>query len=279
VAAGSIIRSQIPDGTLCGPPCYLIKDSPSSHPGIPVAQSVIDVGGGVISSNRRNVISQNIISADIPDYNFFESKIPSEVLANDGFDIYIRDLPSRSPADLLYRAVEYGGYRWIRIVGDPTNNIFSLTPIIPPNPNYKLQERLIIFVKNADLSINTPLKIDRKRGGYYFIVQGDGNENSPAVRIDPNVGASPPYHQGDDPDIEAIFFVDGTFDSGTTPQQDDDNQLYIRGSVFAQSFSLQRDLFNNSQYPAEIFEFAPDLLFTWPPSLTRKKIIWRETTP
>jgi hypothetical protein len=40
-----------------------------------------------------------------------------------------------------------------------------------------------------------------------------------------------------------------------------------------------RNLPNNTQAPSEVFEYAPDLLFNYPTSLTLKRTRWKEITP
>ena len=42
---------------------------------------------------------------------------------------------------------------------------------------------------------------------------------------------------------------------------------------------LGRNLVDNTQTPAEVFIYAPDLLFNYPTSLTLKRTRWKEVTP
>ncbi len=76
------------------------------------------------------------------------------------------------------------------------------------------------------------------------------------------------------PHLEGIYYAQNTFitEAGA-------NQLHLRGSVAANNFSLQRDLTDNSQDPAEIFEYGVDQVMAFPKELTRKRLIWREVAP
>jgi len=58
-------------------------------------------------------------------------------------------------------------------------------------------------------------------------------------------------------------------------------KLWVKGAAVAYGgVRFQRDLGGgNSTAPAELFEYDPTLLFTYPRELTRKNMTWREVAP
>jgi len=74
---------------------------------------------------------------------------------------------------------------------------------------------------------------------------------------------------------EGIFLTEGQFQTGAGTEQ-----LHIRGMVAAyDGIVLQRDLTDNSETPAELFEYAPDMVLTFPRDLTSAAIRWKEVAP
>jgi hypothetical protein len=140
--------------------------------------------------------------------------------------------------------------------------------------------KVVLFV-NGDLNINSTISLNDGRGFFLAIVDGDINVNA-------NIGHAPvDVSTLVDPELEGLFFATGQFDTGGGGLQ-----LYVRGSVAAmgrasgnpatfpdEGIVLRRDLLNNAAHPAEYFEYAPDLLFNFPPSLGEKTIRWVETAP
>jgi hypothetical protein len=132
-------------------------------------------------------------------------------------------------------------------------------------------DKVVIFV-NGDLNINDTIRLNDGRGFFLAIVKGD-------INVDRDVGHDPVNVDGSTPDIEGLFFANGQFKTGESKKQ-----LHVRGSVAAmgngsEGVVLKRDLDNNAAHPAQYFEFAPDLLFNFPPSLGEKTIRWVETAP
>lgn len=269
VAAVSGISSQIPSWCTLNPGCrpYFIRDNPSGHPGVPSAGGQTDFGSGN-SSSRLWDAEDSSYSGENIDYDFFERKIPKEVLNSPNFNFSV---PRISGGDLEREGVEYpqgSGYYWLRYT---TEFGFSRDLTIQgPEANLN-NRRVILFVADENnLNIDTNINLTTPgTSGFYVIASGD-------VNIGPDVGDAP--SSSPDIDIQGVFYVDKTFSTGTRGN-DQDDQLYIRGSVSASNFSLQRDLPINTLYPAEIFEFAPDLVLGWPSFLSGKNIVWKEVAP
>ena len=101
-----------------------------------------------------------------------------------------------------------------------------------------------------------------------IIVEGD-------ILIDSSVGGTP---GGTTPHLEGLFIAD-TFDTGTQfPTADP--QLFIRGSVVANTIDLNRDLLSdNATLSAEKIEFAPGLMFHYPHALGARTMEWKEVAP
>ncbi len=261
--------SKIPNPTLC-PDCTFIKDNPLGHPGVPSAGGETDFGDGQVSSKGWVVEDSSYEGMDPFTYEYFERKIPigvNPILINDNtFDQ--TDLGNCDPN-------AGKGYCWYKYEGNGLNDLV----VEDIGGGVSLDnKKVVLFVKNADLVIKSKISAFPGLGGFYAIVEGDRNNSQAdaAIRIDPSVGDLPASRGG--PDIQGVFFTEGTFSTGSQGDNSD-LQLYIRGSVFANQFNLQRDLPNNSANPAEVFEFAPDLILNWPPFLSGKNITWQEVSP
>lgn len=264
VAGSGNIVSQIPAQCTLSPLCTpnFILDNPQKHPGVPSAGGQTDFGSGNSSSRGWNAEDSSYLGESV-DYEFFERKIPKEVLTNPNFNF------SQTPIGgdwLENNGVEYppnSGYFWLRFWRPGFSSDLTIgTPVFLDN------RRLILFVE-GDLNIAATINGTRGTSGFYAIVNGN-------INIDSDVGE--PAGSNLDPDIEGVFYAEGAFSTGTRGP-DSDEQLFVRGAVSAGSFNLQRDLPINTFNPAEIFEFAPDLVIGWPPYLSGKNVVWREVAP
>ena len=262
------IYSPIPSSSLFP---FLIRDNPTNHPGIPAAGSTINLSSGEPSS--QGWVAQNVpyLNTDSYSYDFFEKKIPSQVLSNIETTVNENTLENGG--------FSYGGYYWFKHTGgslildsnDVPNKLISLA-----------NRKVIVFVESGDVTINTKIRFGDGVGAFYLIA----NYN---VLIDPEVGgvASNPNRLVD---LEGLIFADGQIRTGTR-DNDLDQQLYVRGILAGlgiigngpigarDGVDLQRDLPDNSTYPAELIQFAPDLVLNWPPYLSTKHVTWREVAP
>ena len=122
--------------------------------------------------------------------------------------------------------------------------------IIGPNNDYGNGT----FYRNGNLTIKDNIYIDETNGvgnviselpSVAFVVNGD-------LVIDPTV-----TH------LNGIFYVLGEFATGQS-----DQPLTIDGAVAAESFNLERDLFNSDD-PDELFIYDPRLFINPPPGFLR----------
>jgi hypothetical protein len=122
--------------------------------------------------------------------------------------------------------------------------------------------KVVLFV-DGDLTINGNINSVPGQGLFLVIVFGD-------IRITATAGGA----EDSGPHLEGVFYAQNTFitEAGA-------NQLHLRGSVYANDYSLNRNLADNSQDPAEIFEYGVDQVMAFPKDLTRKRLIWREVAP
>ncbi len=262
IYAGSSIYSSIPPATVCvAPTCtpVLIKDGVGGTPGTPMYAGLnasTGPAGGQISS--KNWLANAAYGGKNYNYAYFASMIPSAVLADPKFIMTGNTVFAGSFAS---NGVTYGGYRWIKHVGDLT--------IEKDN----LNKKVILFVENGNLTIRDTIKFNQKGKEFFMAIVGNtpGNTTGGNIIIDPLVTDATGGYA-----LEGLYLADGQFSTGiaTTP-------LKIRGSIVSSlAPSLQRDLgVLNGTMPAESVEFAPDLVANFPPQLSRKKVIWKEVAP
>ncbi|KKS89135.1 MAG: hypothetical protein UV64_C0011G0013, partial [Parcubacteria group bacterium GW2011_GWC1_43_11b] len=244
-----IIRSLLPTlVTPCdSPSCerYLIRDNPLDNPGVPSAGSGTDYGGGTASSRSWNAEGSAFLASKIPDYATFEARIPAAAAPE--------EITSSSVNGLTFEngGTPYGGYYWYKYVG--SSSTFTIDPPLDlggnPIPAQLGDRRVVLFVKDADLVINSKIFATPGLGGIYVIVFTGSD--------------------GVAPDNDPQLFVRGSLAGlGMNPNPGDSD-----GVVF------QRKLSDNTNKPGEIIEFAPDLVLSWPPYLSGKNITWREVVP
>jgi len=266
VSKTSTIVSRIPQ--LCDESgtCHrrdFIYGLPPANSGIPIAAGTTFFGEGYPSSADWDAELVVNPSQDL-DYNFFAAKIPTQVLSDPNFNTSDSEL---TQDDLTSQGKTFAGYRWIRYRGSGNLSIGRNT-----NTTINLNSKVILFVEgNVTTKIKSKIRLqDPGSGsGFYLISKGD-------VVIDKDLGDQ--ASNSPDTDVEAIIFTERNFITESKGQYQD-LQLKIRGSVVASGFSLERSLDNNADHPAEIFEFAPDIVLTWPKFLSKKPTVWREVTP
>jgi len=191
-----------------------------------------------------------------------------------GFDYFNSRISSIVPKTTLgtsagnadfQSGTQHEGYYWYYYNG--ANH--SGSPLTLSGSNINVGSRkVVLIVENADLIINTSIGVDDGRGT--FIVFADRD-----IDVSSSVGSV----NGSAPDIEGVFVSNGEFATGTVGS-DNDSILYVRGVVAANAgINLQRNLPDNSQRPAEIFEHGIDQMFLFPNGLSAKRIQWKEVAP
>jgi hypothetical protein len=255
-ADGSI--SSVIQVTCTLPACdpVLITADAGEDPGVPSFLGSINPGLGLpdppyISSTEWNVKSS--YSGPTPDYDFFERKLPS------GIPFFIITTSSVAGSVFNLGGTEYRGYYWYKYEG--VGDLRIQSPI-----NLPAGRRVVLMVE-SDLEIGANINHDPvSPGRNFFMVLARGD-----IRVLDTAGGAP----GTGPHLEGIFLADGQFRTETGS-----NQVHVRGGVVALGgIDLRRDLPDNSQTPAEIFEFGADQLFLFPAPMSQRQISWREVAP
>ena len=250
------IQSAIPSGCslpVCNP-VFSISGS-GGYPGVPVygGTSVSFESGSTSSTNwmANSVYSQRRAY----DYSYFRSLIPQGITLNPVASVSVDGSFFESGG-----TTDSSGYTWYLYNGA------SLGSTLRINTNMSLSggRRVILFVENADIELGGRINL-ADRGDDFVMLVVDGDTRILPVVANP-AGAA----------LEGVYMTDGTFATGQG-----DQQLRIRGFVAAHTgMNLERDLGSaNQTAPAEIFENAPELVFTYPKTLTLKRILWREVAP
>ena len=119
-------------------------------------------------------------------------------------------------------------------------------------------QRVILFVDGGDLTVNGQISLTDGLGFFMAVVKGN-------IIINPAVAS-----------LEGFYLADDEFRTGAGSVQ-----LTVRGSVAGLGgVSLQRNLgATNTTTPAEVFEYAPDLAFTYPRKLGVRRMRWKEVAP
>lgn len=246
--------------SLCSGGCSPLfdLDGPGGFPGLPIYSGSYDFGSGSTSSTNW------LAEATFNDtrqytYSYFDKKVPADATINEingslG-DIPGSSIPSGSTDD---------GYYWYHYDGTAYGDM-----TISGDVSIDGDEKIILFVEAADLNIQGNISITSNGQGFLLVIVGEASDGTKGnINIDSSVTS-----------LEGLFLADNSFQSGTAGA-DTDSQLYIRGSVAAYSgINLQRDLVDDTQTPAEVIEYAPELMLLFPKSLSLERMRWEEVAP
>ena len=246
------IRSTIPivscsaSGT-CEP--YLIFNDTGNFPGVPLYFGTISPSAPDISTENWNT-DTDYSSPEIYDYAFFANKIPVTGEA----------IPSNSIDGTAFTgSVVSDGYEWYEYDGA------ALGPNLSINTDIDFGGRkIVLFVDDADLTLLGQVNVNDGVGLFMVIVDR-------SILVGPGVGGVVGPH------LEGLYVVDEQFITGSS-----NLPLHIRGSVAANDrvvLAGQRDLDDNSDAPAELFEYGADQIFLFPDDLTPRNLRWREVAP
>jgi len=269
ITNGNLI-SPIPTATCVLPGCNPVfgLDGPGGYPGVPgyggtTADFEEGTGTGTVSSTNWLANSTSTFRR-VYGYSYFQSLIRPDVEINEISE------PEIQGGYLVSQGNATRGYVWFRRQGDLT---------ITGTAN--LQDRKVVLLVDGDLYLGRPpaqsgssIRIRDGSGFFMAIVSGD-------IIISPKVVVADP--QNPEPILEGIFLAEGQVKTGTYGTGLD-GQLWLRGSVAAYGgVVLERDLTgsdpDNTETPAEFFEYGPDLLFTYPRDLTYRRYRWKEVAP
>jgi hypothetical protein len=245
---GTDVTSQIPATcdpaiTSCEP--YIVVDS-----GIPISGGGTTVNPGSGDPSEPGWVAEGSeYLGKTYNYSYFVGRLP----ANVDPDLLLVNLVSE--ADFTSGGTEYpAGSDYYYYSYDGSLGKLTISAI-----GGSLNSRkVILFVSGADVDIGGD--IDFAVGTEFFMLISDGN-----------IGISDSASL-----IEGVYAVDGDFNTDIDAASEPDAPLTIRGTVIANQILLNRELADNSQDPAETFEFAPDLMMQFPHSLGEQNIRWRE---
>lgn len=264
---GNLI-SEIPGA--CSGACSPIfdLDGLGGFPGLPIYTGSYDFsdGSGQGTASSTNWLAEATFNdTRTYNYSFFEKRIPSDATLNEITS------PSIPGTDITSGGTVYDGYYWYHYDGDTYGDL-----VITSDVTIAADRKVILFVESADLTIQGNISIQADGQGFLLVIVGENASGGKGnITIDSSVGGT-----GDGvPEIEGLFLADNSFSTGTTGAGDD-NQLHIRGSVASYGgISLQRDLTDDSQTPAELIEYAPELMLLFPDSLGLERMRWEEVAP
>ncbi len=247
----------------CNPAFSLKPAYTPGFPGIPIYGGITydfsasNTSQGIPAEGTKPWIANSRPSAILSQYNYtyFRKQIPPNVPLNEG-RLSNNQL---STGNLHSGQAGPRNYVWYKTTGDTS---------IQGNIQILGDDRFVLLVEGGDLTINGTVDIDIPGRGFFMaVVNGD-------IIIDPAISDQAP-------DIEGLYLADGTFTTGTTGAKND-KQFTLRGAVAAHGgISLQRDRGStlNQTTPAEVFEYAPELIGAFPREFFRDKIIWQEVAP
>jgi hypothetical protein len=226
-------------------------------PGIPGYGGATNLSNTTVSSTGW--LTQNTITnPKVFDYQSFVDRIPSDVVFN--------VINTSSVNNSSFNASNsYYGYVWYKYSGGVPLSIDGQINVG--------SKKIILLVDSNDLIINNNIKLTLGNGFFMAIVGKTAGGTKGNIIVNPTVGGVPPQASAN---IEGIYEADGNFSDGVG-----NNQLWVRGSVVAYgNITLQRDLgVTNASTPAELFEFAPDLMLLYPNKLGVRRINWKEVAP
>ena len=189
-----------------------------------------------------------LVSSDLSlkryDYAFFEGLIPTNTVFN--------QIAGTVNASVFASGglVSPDGYFWYKATGNTTiNGALAISAT----------RKVILFVDGGKLTIGGNVTITDPGQGFFMALSNGGIDVAPTVTT-----------------LHGIYLSNGAFSTGVSA-----SALNVKGSVVVYGpANLQRDLAAlNSTTPAEVFQFDPALLFTYPKSLTPIKLVWREVAP
>jgi hypothetical protein len=266
VTTNGDIVSPIP-GTCTLPVCnpvFGLKGT-GGFPGVPVYGGAYDfqagTGSGVAAEAPYNWLVNSLYSsARTYDFSYFKRQIPADVIFTE------ITTPTVNGGDFNSGGAPSRGYVWYHYDGSTLGDM-----TISGNVNLTGSRRVVLLVEGADLYITGRINIQSAGNGFFMAVVGkDTNGQKGNIIVDPSV--SHPTSPG----IEGVFMAEGQFRTGAGT-----SQLWVRGAVAAyDGFLLERDLgADNANKPAELFEYAPDIISVFPQIFTSRRMRWKEVAP
>ena len=259
ITSGDIISSIPLSCALPGCNPLLGLEGLGGFPGVPAyGGSTAGFGEGNISSTGWLANTQSSFRK-IYDYSFFSRLVRPDVVLTE------ISSPSVNGGFFASGGTSSRGFVWYHFDGATLGDL-----TITDDMNIIGDRKVVLLVKEADLYINGRITLQKEGEGFFMVIVGkDEGGNKGNIFVNASV-----VHESK-PELQGVFLAEGQFKTGTGNEQ-----LHIRGMVAAYGgVVLERDLTDNSTEPAEVFEFAPDLIFTYPRDLTFKRLRWKEVAP
>lgn len=256
-AAGGGIISQIPPS--CNPTtdceAYLSLFDAGEYPGIAIAGGSVSTGDGEVSDTYNWSVESSPYTGGFPyTYDYFDDHVPTGAFVSTVSSF--GDLTSGTP---------YKGYYIGKTAGDFT---------ISGSPIDLGDAKAVLFV-NGNLNIDTSINLNDGTGFFLVIAAGD-------ISVNASVGGA----IDEDPDLEGVYITNRQLKTGTLGLDQDTDPLHVRGVVIGlgddgvnDGVVLERSLTDNSNIPAELFEYGPDQSLAFPDFLLPEDIVWREVAP
>jgi hypothetical protein len=257
---GNLI-SAIPSSCTGGCTPIFDLDGPGGFPGLPIYSGTFDFSDG---SGTGTVSSTGwLAEATFNDtreykYSFFDRRVPADATLNEITS------PSIAGTAISTGGTEYNGFYWYHFDGTTYGDLTITSDVTIAG-----DRKIILFVESGDLNIQGDVSISSDGQGFLLVIVGE----------DPSSGGGNINVSSSVTGLEGLFVADNSFSTGTQGA-DSDSQLNMRGSYAAYGgINLQRDLADDTQTPAEVFEYAPELMLLFPRSLTLERMRWEEVAP
>lgn len=245
------LKSAIPTGS------YFNLPGAGGYPGIAGYGGSTNLTSLNVSS-KGWLANSHVTNAKTYSYSYFAGLIPDDILA------LVNSVDNTNVSEKLTSVCvspDSNGYCWYKYDGAGNGSLPLTLSATDIGTN-----KIILLVDNANLNITGNINLTDGAGFFMTIINGN-------ISVDPSVGG------GTSPNLEGLYFADGTFSSGTTGQANN-TQLWLRGAVaVAGGTNLQRDLSDNGSSPAELFEYAPDQIMLFPKVLGSRAMNWKEVAP
>lgn len=267
VTSGGDIVSPIP-ATCSLPVCNPVFNlqGTGGFPGVPsyagaTADFQAGAGTGTVAESPYSwLVNASYSASKIYDFSYFTRQIPTDVTFTEIAS------PTYNGGDFNSGGAPSRGYVWYHYDGATLGDM-----TISGNVNLTGSRRVVLLVDGADLYITGRINVQSAGNGYFMVVVGkDANGLKGNIIIDPSVS------HPNLPAIEGVYLAEGEFRTGAGTER-----LFVRGAVAAYGgIVLERDLgANNGDTPAEYFEYAPDIIATFPQVFTTRRMRWKEVAP
>ena len=230
----------------------LILKGAGGYTGVGLYNDFSYFGGGYLATPSGWLVKASSLAGK---GSSLTKQIPSSIAFNTitQQSVSLADLTTAEPS---------GGYYWNLYDGAMSGLDLNIDSDINLGTN-----KVVLLVSSANLNINGKINLIDGEGFFITIVGENENGEKGSILVNATVAGNPA--------LEGIFSADNQFKTGAGTEA-----LHIRGSVVAYGgVVMERDLADDTNTPAELFEFAPDQILLYPPQLNVRRYKWREVAP